>query len=106
VRKLAWCAALVLGLALASPGWAQKTVRSFGAVNPSDITFKQVDMGGAVAPVAPPSQKPFGLNNFFPRFSIPGIPNRVAVSPLPPPAAFPSTHYRNYVSPLAKPASK
>jgi hypothetical protein len=56
--------------------------------------------------VPQPSQKPFSLNNFFSRFSIPGIPNRVAVSPLPPPAAFPSTHYRNYVSPAAPRLSK
>jgi hypothetical protein len=106
VRRQAWCAALFVGLALATPGWAQKSLKSFGAIAPGDITNKPIDLSGAVAPIAPETGKPFSLNNFFSRFAIPGVANRVAVSPLPPPAAFPSTQYRNFVLPTTPRTSK
>jgi len=99
VRRLAWWGALFVGLALATPGWAQKKTMHSGKVNPNDLVNRPVDMSGAIAPVSPPAQKPFGLNNFIPHFAIPGLTQRVAVSPLPPPAAFPSTKYRNFTLP-------
>jgi hypothetical protein len=85
-----------VGLGVATPAWAQKSLRSYGTVNPNDIVNQPIDMSQSVAP--PPSpvmSKPFSLSNFFPRLALPGIRQRMGVSALPAPNQFPSTQYKN-----------
>jgi hypothetical protein len=101
VKTRIWLAALALALGMSTPAWAQRTLMSYGAVNPNSIVNQPIDMSQAIAPPPTPvMDKPFALTNFFPRIALPGIRQRMGVSPLPAPNQFPSTQYKNgYVVP-------
>jgi hypothetical protein len=91
--------ALLAGLAVVRPAHAQRSLSSFGSVNPSQIVNRPIDLSQTAAPVAPDSSRLFGLDNFFSRIHIPGLPQRVGVSPMPLPSSYPSTRYRSPISP-------
>ena len=102
MRSVVWPLAVLAASALAGSASAQKSLSSLGGISPSQLVYKQVDLGNAAVPTLPPTtQKPFSLTNFFSRIPIPGLAKNVAVSPLPVPASFPSTRYRNALQPVA-----
>jgi hypothetical protein len=100
VRRVLLLGTLAAWLVQAAPALAQRSL-GFGSANRSPTVNQPIDMSNAVAP-APIAQprRMFGLENFFSRVTLPGMSPRVAVSPLPPASAFPSTQYKNAISPL------
>lgn len=96
MRKEVWIATLALGLGLVGPAWGQRTLSSYGGIDPNRIVNKPIDLSQAiVAPNATVGTKPFSLTNFLPRLSLPGVRQRMGVSPLPTASSFPSTQYKN-----------
>ncbi len=102
MRKYLWMLAVLGALGVTSQARAQIT-SSVGGINPRDISFTPVDTTKFLAaPVITPSPT-FSLLNFFSRFNLPTFSNKpiVAISPLPPPSAFPSTSYQSPFVPMA-----
>jgi hypothetical protein len=102
MRKL-WCVAVLLStLAVTRPAWAQRT--AFGGVDSSNLTFTPIDTSqNLVAPIQSVPARSFSLSNFFAPLHLPNflVGPKIAVSPLPPPSAFPSTHYKSPLYPVA-----
>jgi hypothetical protein len=101
VRKTIWTTTLFAGLVVVSPAAAQKGSPTFG---PPIIqtTNKVVDLGTAAVPTPPPptTTSPFSFSNFLAKIPVVGRAQRTGVSPLPTPASFPSTHYKNAFKPV------
>jgi hypothetical protein len=93
MRRAEWVLALILGLGLASPAWAQRAFNFGGAVNPQQLNFVPIDTSQAIGNV--PRPQPFSIGNLFPKFHMPTWPPKIGQSPLPAPSSFPSTHYPN-----------
>lgn len=99
MRKAIW-AALMVGVGLGSPAWAQH-----GTVfnQPRRLTFKQTSTTkNLAAPIAAQQSSGFSLTKFVPKLTFPSFSAAPTIghSPLPPPGAFPSTHFKNPFQPL------
>jgi hypothetical protein len=98
---------MVLGLA-APAGAQQRSASAFGTVNPRDIFFTRVDTGEVVTPASLAAPQSSGLRRFLPNLTIPTFfsprnflsKTKIGVSNLPPPSAFPSTHYKSPLQPV------
>src|SRR5262249_27007846 len=74
MRRGKWALVVGLGLLLAAPAWAQRTV-NFGHVNPLQIINQPIDTSNSVVPIARPQtldNAKFSLKNFLPRPGLPG----------------------------------
>jgi len=101
MRRVIWTTALALSLGVSTPAWAQRSLSTFGSVDPNKIVNKPIDMSGAIRPpTTQGSGTSYSLTNFFSRLFVPGITSRTALSPLPAPSSFPSTQYKSPISPL------
>lgn len=85
MRARKWLAGGVLGLALATPVFAQHGAPStfFGGVDPRDIVYKPVDTSNVIAPVSTPSRISF--RGILAKFGIPGM--QAPPTPLPGPGS-------------------
>jgi len=96
MRVVIYLTGAVLGLALASPCWAQAV--TFGGVNPTKIINKPIEIPDAVKPIAQPqvSQTPqFSLMNLLPRITFPNTKPVHGQSQFPTPANMPGKNYLN-----------
>jgi hypothetical protein len=93
MRKAEWVIALIVGLGLASPAWAQRAFTFSGSVNPQELNFVPIDTSKAIG--FAPRPQPFSIGNLFPTFHLPTWPPKIGQSPFPAPSSFPSTHYKN-----------
>jgi hypothetical protein len=86
------CAIAATGTARAQSG--ASTI--LGGAAPSSIQFKPIDMSSVVAtPTLTTQNSNFSFSTLLRRFSIPGLPAKQGISPLPAPSTFPSTSYTN-----------
>ncbi|MCS6851117.1 MAG: hypothetical protein NZ700_08125 [Gemmataceae bacterium] len=91
--------ALGLGLVLAADAsWAQSSVFMGGSATRPQIRNVPIDTSRSV--VGPTSLGTFNLNRMFRRIRIRGGDPVIGQSPLPPPSAFRSTHYKNGLNPF------
>jgi hypothetical protein len=87
MRYGVWAAIIVCATLATGPARAQT---SLGGVDPSAMKFQPIDMKNVVVAAPIPSQQSrFSFSNMFRRMSIPGL-RQTGVSPLPPPASFPT----------------
>ncbi len=100
MRKAIW-AALFIGIGLASPAKAQR-LTAFSN-QPRHLTFKQTSTTqNLAAPIPSQQASGFSLTKFIPKLTLPSFSTSPTIghSPLPPPGAFPSTHFKNPFQPL------
>ncbi|HXG11947.1 MAG TPA: hypothetical protein VNK04_19480 [Gemmataceae bacterium] len=94
MRRWKW-AAVVLGLVLAAPAWAQRTV-TFGGVDPLKIVNQPIDTSNSVVPIAQPQRLAnvgFSLRNILPRVGLPSAKPVIGRSLFPTPQNMPGANY-------------
>ena len=99
MRKAIW-AALVVGMALGSPAWAQS--QTAFSNQPRRLTFKPTSTTkNLAAPVPAQQSSGFSLTRFIPKLTLPSFSAHPTIgqSPLPPAGAFPSTHFNSPFQP-------
>lgn len=105
MRKCMETVALVAGLGIAAPLWAQGGGLLTG-VNPTQLTFTPINTTQNLAaplPTMPQQTSSFSIWNFFPTWALPSflLPTKTTTSAYPSPSSFPSTSYRSPIQPLA-----
>lgn len=96
MRAVTWMAALVLGLVLTTPAWAQKRTVNFGGVDPLGIINQPIDTNSSAAPIAKPqtnSHPTFSLKNILPRIGLPGAKPVIGRSNFPTQEGMPGANY-------------
>ena len=98
MRGGGWLAVLV-GLAVAGPAWAQRT-NTFGGPDPSKLVNRPIDTGQTELPIARPIRAPqpsgFGFNHFFPKTVLPSANPVRGQSVFPTPSNMPGPNYLRY----------
>jgi hypothetical protein len=95
MRRGKWAFALLFGLLLAAPAWAQRAV-TFGGVNPLAIVNQPIDTNNSAVPIARPQQLEntrFSLKNILPRPGLPGAKTTIGSSQFPSQGGMPGANY-------------
>jgi hypothetical protein len=109
VGKALGTLAFMVILGLATPAWAQRRQSAFSTINPSDIRYTRVDTGEVVTLASLGQPRSSSLSRFLPSIPLSGFFSRrtsflpkttIGTSNLPPPSAFPSTHYKSPLQPV------
>jgi hypothetical protein len=97
MRMVKWAAALVLGLGLAAPAFAQQitSFNGFNGITPGMIVNQPIDTSQSVVPIAQPEtfSHQFSLSNILPKLGLFSNQSVMGQSTFPTPDGLPGKNY-------------